>query len=141
MPEWEALDAAALQSDEPMQQDDALLAMFEASIVMGIDREQVVMGGWEGLSNAADWWEGISWDYVLFDNWQELYADIYDGNMDYDMSYHAAWHFERVPSTVSGLLPFEPNEKMTYDFSKDVSFDDAVRALTRLVESNAKITE
>lgn len=141
IPEWETLAAAALQSDEPMQQDDALLAMFEASVVMGIDREQVVMGDWEADSTAADWWEGMSRDYTLFPNWQEPYADIYDGNMDYDMSYHAVWHFENVPSMVSGLLPFEPNEKMTYDFSKDVSFEDAVRALTRLIESNAKITE
>lgn len=141
VPEWESLAVTALQSDEPMQQDDALLAMFEASVVMGIDREQVVMEDWEGRSTAADWWEGISRDYTLFPNWEEPYADSYDGNLNYDMSYHAAWHFEKVPSTVSGLLPFEPNEKMTYDFSKDVSFEDAVRALTRLIESNAKITE
>lgn len=140
VPEWESLAADALQSDEPMQQDDALLAMFEASVVMGIDREQVVMKDWEELSDAADWWEGVSWDYPLFPNWQEPYANIYDGSMDYDMFDHAAWHFEKVPSTISGLLPFEPNEKMTYDFGKDVSFEDAVRALTRLIESNAKIT-
>ncbi|MCF2671236.1 hypothetical protein JQM60_08885 [Butyricicoccus pullicaecorum] len=55
VPEWETLAAAALQSDEPMQQDDALLALFEASVVMGIDREQIVMmEDWEGRSTAAD---------------------------------------------------------------------------------------
>lgn len=35
VPAWEELAAAALASDEPMQRDDALLAMFEASIIIG----------------------------------------------------------------------------------------------------------
>ena len=43
VPAWEDLAAAALASDEPMQRDDVLLAMFEASIVMEIDRDESLM--------------------------------------------------------------------------------------------------
>ena len=37
---WKELAEAALSSNEPMQRDDVLLAMFEASMVMGIDRDE-----------------------------------------------------------------------------------------------------
>lgn len=140
VPAWEDLAAAALASDEPMQRDDVLLAMFEASIVMEIDRDESLMEDWEESFAQGDWWEGRTMDYDLFPNWQEPYASIYDGNLDYNVFDHAAWHFEKTPSVISGLLPLEPREDMTYGFGQDVSFEEAVRALTRLVESNAKIT-
>ena len=140
VPEWEALASDALLADEPMQRDDALLAMFEASIIMGIDREETVQPDWEEKSTAEDWWHGLSRDYPLFPNWQEPYAGTYDGSTEYNIMEHSAWHFEKTPSVVSGLLPFEPEEDMTYGFDKDVSYEEAVRALTRLTESNAKIT-
>lgn len=89
---------------------------------------------------AEDWWHGLSRDYPLFSNWQEPYAGTYDGSTEYNILEHAAWHFEKTPSVVSRLLPFEPEEDMTYGFDKDVSYEEAIRALTRLTESNAKIT-
>lgn len=140
IPAWEELAADALLSDEHMQRDDALLAMFEASIVMGIDHEETGLTDWEGKSTADDWWHGLSRDYDLFPNWQDPYTATEDGSPDYNIMEHAAWHFERTPSVFSGLLPFEPAEDMTYDFGQDVSCEDAVRAITRLIESNAKIT-
>lgn len=138
--EWEELAEAALVSKEPMQRDDVLLTMFEASMVMGIDQDESQLEGWDESLAKGDWWEGRSMDYELFPNWQEPYADPYDGNLDYNIFDHAAWHFERTPSVISGLLPLEPQEDMTYGFGQDVSFEEAVRAVTRLVESNAKIT-
>lgn len=141
VPAWEELAAAALASEEPVQRDDALLAMFEASIIMGIDRDESGWVDWESVSSAEEWWAGVTRDYDLFPNWQDAYAAGYDGNQDYSIFDHAAWHFEKTPSVVSGLLPFEPEEDWTYGFDQDVSREDAVRALTRLIESNAKITE
>lgn len=138
--EWEALASDALLSNEPMQRDDALLAMFEASMIIGIDRDETIQNDWEGISAADDWWHGLSRDYDLFPNWQEPYAVPGDGSTDYCILEHAAWHFEKTPSAISGLLPFEPDEDMTYGFDKDVSFEEAVRAVTRLVESTARIT-
>lgn len=137
---WEELAAAALVSDEPMQRDDVLLAMFEAAIVMGIDRDEGPLEGWDESLAQGDWWGGRSMDYDLFPNWQEPYADTYDGNLDFNIFDHAAWYFEKTPSTISGLLPLEPREDMTYGFGQDVSVEEAIRAVTRLVESNAKIT-
>ena len=139
-PAWEELAAAALVSDEPMQRDDVLLAMFEAAIVMGIDRDEGPLEGWDESLAQGDWWGGRSMDYDLFPNWQEPYADTYDGNLDFNIFDHAAWYFEKTPSTISGLLPLEPREDMTYGFGQDVSVEEAIRAVTRLVESNAKIT-
>ena len=140
VPAWEDLAKAALDSDEPMQRDDALLTMFEASIVMEIDREEGGLPDWDESITEGDWWGGRTMDYDLFPNWQEPYADTYDGNTDYSLFDHAVWHFEKTPSVISGLLPFEPQEDMTFGFGQDVSFEEAVRAVTRLVESNAKIT-
>lgn len=78
-------------------------------------------------------------DYDLFPDWQRPYeAD--DGTLDYTVLDHSAWHFEKTPSLVSGLLPLPPREDMTYGFGLDASVEEAVRALTRLVESSALIT-
>lgn len=140
VPAWEELAAEALRSDEPMQRDDALLAMFEACMVMGTDRDEGLLPGWDESLAQGDWWAGRTMDYDLFPNWQEPYADTYDGNLDYNVFEHAVWYFEKTASLISGLLPFEPEEDMTYGFERDVSFEEAVRAVTRLVESNARIT-
>ncbi len=137
--EWEKTAGAALKSQEPVQRDDALLAMFEASRVMGIERDESLSADWEEQFTGEDWWKGMSLDYDLFPDWQEPYSADGEGNEDYNLFQHAAWHFETVPSVISGLLPFEPQEDMTYGFDQDVSFEDAVRAVTRLAESNAAI--
>lgn len=139
VPEWEELAKEALNSDEPMQRDDVLLAMFEASIVMGTDRDESQMSNWDESITEGDWWEGRTMDYDLFPNWQETYT-ANDGNQDFSILDHSAWHFEKTPSLLSGLLPLEPEEDMTYGFGQDVSFEEAIRAVTRLVESSPRIT-
>ena len=80
---------------------------------MGIDRDESGWVDWESVSSAEDWWIGQTQDYDLFPNWQDAYDDGYDGNLDYSIFSHAAWHFEWTPSVVSGLLPFEPEEDWT----------------------------
>jgi hypothetical protein len=139
VPAWEELAGAALNSDEPMQRDDVLLAMFEASIIMGTDRDESQRMDWDESITEGDWWEGRTMDYHLFPNWQDTYI-ANDGNQDFSILDHSAWHFEKTPSLISGLLPLEPKEDMTYGFGQDVSFEEAIRALTRLVESSPKIT-
>ena len=139
VPAWKEVAEAALSSNEPMQRDDVLLAMFEASMVMGIDRDESQLDEWDESLAEGDWWAGRTMDYDLFPNWQETYT-ANDGNQDFSILDHSAWYFEKTPSLISGLLPLEPQEDMTYGFGKDVSFEEAVRAVTRLVESNAKIT-
>lgn len=140
VPTWKELAEAALSSNEPMQRDDVLLTMFEASMVMGIDRDESQLeDGWDESLAKGDWWAGRTMDYDLFPNWQETYT-AYDGNQDFNILDHSAWYFQKTPSLISGLLPLEPQKDMTYGFGKDVSFEEAVRAVTRLVESNAKIT-
>ena len=140
VPAWEEVAAAALDSNESMQRDDVLLAMFEASIIMEIDRDEGQLADWDESLAQGDWWDGRTLDYHLFPNWQEPYAATYGGNLDFNIFDHAAWHFEKTPSVISGLLPLEPREDMTYGFGEDVSVEEAIRAVTRLVESNAKIT-
>ena len=137
--EWGKVAEAALKSQEPVHRDDALLAMFEASRVMGIEKDESLSADWEEQFTGEDWWKGMSRDYDLFPDWQKPYSADDDGNEGYNLFQHAAWHFETVPSVISGLLPFEPQEDMTYGFDQDVSFEDAVRAVTRLAESNAMI--
>ena len=69
----EALPPDALKSEEPLQRDDAALALFEAALAMGFDEKITNIVNWEDNSDAEDWWEGASWDYLLFPNWQALY--------------------------------------------------------------------
>lgn len=139
VPAWKKVAEAALDSDEAMQRDDVLLTMFEAAMVMGIDHDEGQLDEWDESLAQGDWWAGRTMDYELFPNWQEAYTDA-DGNRDYSILDHSAWYFEKTPSLISGLFPIEPQMDMTYGFDKDVSFEEAVRALTRMVESNAKIT-
>ena len=138
VPEWEELAAMALQSDEIVHRDDAILALFEAAIVMGTDRWQgaALYDSWESdLFTGDDWWEGASRDYDLFPNWEEPYPDVHDGNMDYDIFAHAAWHLELVYSPVSMEMPIAPTENFSFGFDQEVSVDEAIRAVTRYAEA------
>lgn len=134
--QWENLAVNALQSDETMQRDDAVLAIFEAALVMGIDNEMVIGIQWQDQSDLDDWWEGQTRDYNLFPDWEEPYGE--DG---YDHYMNGAWYLEGAFSSVSGKNPFEPDEHMTYGFDRDVTRSEAAIALTRYAESNARILE
>lgn len=134
--QWEALAADALKSDEPVQRDDAALSMFEAALAMGFDEKIINIMNWEDNSDAEDWWEGASWDYHLFPNWQDPYQDS-----DCNLFMNGVWYLECAYSGVSGKLPFEPDERMSYRFSQDVSRSEAAVALIRFAESDARILE
>lgn len=115
VPAWKELAEAALSSNEPMQRDDVLLTMFEASMVMGIDRDESQLDGWDESLAKGDWWAGRTMDYDLFPNWQETYT-AHDGNQDFNILDHSAWYFEKTPSLISGLLPLEPQKDMNLWF-------------------------
>ena len=51
------------------------------------------------------------------------------------------WYLECAYSDVSGKLPFELDEQMSFRFSQDVSRSEAVTALVRFEESDARILE
>ena len=52
----EALPPDALKSEEPLQRDDAALALFEAALAMGFDEKITNIVNWEDNSDAEDWW-------------------------------------------------------------------------------------
>lgn len=136
VPQWKTLAADALNSKEPVQRDDAVLSIFEAAILMRIDGETVALQDWESESDAQDWWDGASRDYDLFPNWQEPY-----GESEYDYFMNGAWYLEGAYSNISKQLPFAPDERMTYAFDRDVNRAEAVTALVRFAESDARILE
>ncbi len=142
VPKWEKAAAQALKRTDVAQRDDAILSIFEAAIIMGIDKESALCENtedWESKSPAEDWWEGRSWDYDYFPNWDTVYEhEQYDE--DYNVQMHSAWYVERRLSTVSQKHIFEPTEKWTFGFDRNVSREEAARALLRWMESSFSIT-
>lgn len=141
VPEWESVAAQALQTEDTAQRDDAILSIFEAAMVMGIDATEgnSTEESWEGRTPGIDWWEGRSDDYDYFPNWNTMYDDGDDE--DYNMQMHSAWYVERHLSLVSRKYMFEPTEKWTFGFEQTVTKEEAARALLRFMESNMELAE
>lgn len=72
----------------------------------------------------------------MFPNWQDNYQDS-----DCSLFMNGIWYLECAYSDVSGKLPFELDEQMSFRFSQDVSRSEAVTALVRFEESDARILE
>ena len=137
--EWENIASKALKAKDTAQRDDAILSIFEAAIIMGIDTapENSTGSSWEEHSPAEDWWEGRSDDYDYFPNWNMIYHDGDDE--DYNIQMHSAWYAEKHISLVSQKHMFEPTEKWTFGFDQPVTKEEAVRALVRFTESSLAI--
>ena len=131
VPEWESLAEYALLHDETAQRDDAVLSIYEAAMVMGIENT----GGspaeedWESKSTAEDWWEGRTMDYDYFPSWGEVSADA-----------NSVWYAQTHVSLVNQRSIFLPTEQWTMGLGLDVTREDAARALVRFMESNPSIT-
>lgn len=81
----EALLADAPKSEEPVQRDDAALALFEAALAMSFDEKIANIVNWEDNSDAEDWWEGASWDYLHLRSCdQDTTLEFYAGGTLFD---------------------------------------------------------
>lgn len=137
--DWNALSAQALSDTALVQVDDAILAMFEAVMAMDIHLNDGIGNdtNWESMSTASDWWEGASWDYSSFPNWHDVY--INQNGHEIDILLGAELHWQSHLSSVDGSYAFPPEEDWTYDFSADVTYRDAIRAVTVFMESDALV--
>lgn len=141
VPAWENAAVHALQKEDTAQRDDAILSIFEAAMVMGIDAIEgnSTADGWEGRVPGVNWWEGRSDDYDYFPNWSTMYDD---GDVEkYNIQMHSAWYVEQHLSFISQAYMFEPTEKWTFGFDQIVTREEAVHALLRFAESNKEIVE
>lgn len=131
VPEWESLAEHALLHEEMAQRDDALVSIFEAAMLMGIEntKRNYVNEDWEAKSTAEDWWEGRSMDYDYFPNWGEVGADA-----------NSVWYAQTHVSLISQKTVFPPTEQWTMGLGLDVTREDAARALVRFMESDPSIT-
>jgi len=140
VPEWENVAEQALQINDVAQRDDVILSIFEAAIVMGIDkaRGNHTSDGWEGRVPDIDWWEGRSDDYDYFPNWNAIYDD--GEGEDFNVQAHSAWYVEGHVSLVSEKYMIEPTDEWRFQFDLEVSREEAVRALVRFMECDYAIT-
>lgn len=140
VPEWKSVAEPAFQTDEVAQRDDVILSIFEAAVIMGIDKVSFndVFDKWEGRVPDIDWWEGRSFDYDYFPNWNTIYDNGDDDN--YNMQEHSAWYVQTHKSLISEKYIIEPTEEWRFQFDLDVSREEAARALVRFMECDASIT-
>ena len=136
VPQWEELAADALEFDELCQRDDAILSIFQSALLMNIDSERGVdsYAGLEGKCTVEDWWEGSTRDYSYFPGWEEEYKDT-----GYDVFMNGVWFVERHVSLDEYRYIFEPTPEYTLGLGKNVSRDEAARALLRYVKSSNAI--
>ena len=129
--EWESLAEYALLHEETAQRDDALVSIYEAAMLMGIEntRRSFVNEDWEAKSPAEDWWEGHTMDYDYFPNWGAVSADA-----------NSVWYAQTHVSLVNQETIFPPTEQWTMGLGLDVTREDAARALIRFMESDPSIT-
>lgn len=140
---WEELSEAAAVSDETVQMDDALLAIYEAAVALDIQMDQG-MGflrepDWASQSTAQNWWEGASMDYPAFPNWRETILDL-NGNEE-DMLLQSALYAQTHWSRVDQSYIFPPEDDWTYDFARDITRKEAIRAITVFAESDTLILD
>ena len=129
--EWESLAEYALLHEETAQRDDALVSIYEAAMLMGIEntRRSYANEDWEAKSPAEDWWEGHTMDYDYFPNWGAVSADA-----------NSVWYAQAHVSLVNQETFFPPTEQWTMGLGLDVTREDAARALIRFMESDPSIT-
>lgn len=142
---WNELAAFAIPSRNTVQRDEAILAIFEAAIALGVHVNSGLGDGgrglwWETLSPPEqDWWEGASWDYPDFPNWDDNVSNWVGAEMGV---FSSAVNFAQMHWSIKDLsYMFPPDENWTFDFGRDVTRKDAIRAVTVFAESDSVILD
>ena len=141
---WKSVAKKALSSKKKVTVDEAMLAMYEAAIIMGIDTNYGSSSfrsncDWESrVKEGADWWAGRSNNY-LFDNALNKVDNRY--GEPYEIRQLAAWYFQEHRSLQDNSYAFAPNSSWTYEFATKLTRAEAIHALRVFTEGDAMILD
>lgn len=135
--EWGTLMARASGSREEMAREDGFLMLSYAWVLMGRNREEVVSYLDEKLNpglvytdEMRDAQQGLSWDYPLFPDWENIVYDRYQSNY----MWGAVAVFPGVISPVTGAPMFAWNESGSLELDAPLTRRDAILALVRMAD-------
>lgn len=146
LPRWNELAAIAMKSEDIVQKDEALLALFETAIALDIYMNKGIGFArepnweslyWENPSPEQDWWKGASFNYPDFPNWEDNIAD--PTGWEAEIFLISALFAEQHRSLIDFSYIFPPEEDWTFGFGQDVTRKDAIRAVTIFAESDSII--
>lgn len=142
---WHEIAELAMTSADEVQMDEALVAMFEAAIAMDAQTRQGYGGGglepdWESLAIAinedVDWWKGLQNEYPYFSNSKSYIDPVWTGS-EAEFILSVRRYAEQHRSLVDLSYIFSPEDNWTFDFGRDVTHKEAIRAATVFAESDA----
>lgn len=145
---WKKVASRALKSTNKVAADEAILAMYEAAIVMGIEYNKGSGAGrgepdWENECRTVynfdgDWWKGRTEKY-LFDN---AYDNKETGWGDsYPICNNSIWYFESHHSLKDNAYAIPPTDNYHADFSTKLTRAEAIHALRVFAECDAMIMD
>lgn len=135
--EWKTLMAQASGAREEMAREDGFLMLSYAWVLMERNREEVVSYLDETINpdlvytdEMRDAQQGLSWDYPLFPDWEDVVYDLYQSNY----MWGAVATFPAVISPVSGQPMFTWDENGSLELDALLTRRDAVLALVRMAD-------
>lgn len=143
---WKKVASKALKSKNKVAADEAVLAMYEAAMVMGIDCNKGSVSGradadWQTECETVygfkgDWWADRTKEY-LFSNAYEDKETTW-GDMQ-SVANNSIWYFERHTSLKDNSYAFYPTDDYHADFSTKLTRAEAIHALRVFAECDALI--
>ena len=136
--DWQAIAAQAALSQEEMAREDGFLLLSYAWVLMERNREDIISYNLDETINPElvyteemrDGQQGLSWDYPLFPNWEDVVYDVYKSNY----MWGAVCVFPMVLSPTSGESMFTWDENGSLELDAPLTRRDAVLALERMAE-------
>lgn len=134
---WKDAAKLALSSEEWMQRDDGVLALYYGAIAAGLDGYDQETG--YDLGGVETFWDGAQWDYPLFPQWQQEWTSSSTPHYtESDFFKGAAFFAVRRLSYANGYPLFDI-EGGALRFGDPLTRGDLVRAVVRLYESDEAV--
>lgn len=146
---WKEVAKKALLSKNKVAADEALLAMYEAILIMGIEYEPGTGEGrgepdWESECrtnygfNGKDWWIGRTWNF-LFDNAHNKILTPW--GMNEEICMNALWYFEKHHSVKDNSYAVAPTDNYRAEFSPKLTRAEAIHVLRVFAECDSTILD
>ena len=146
--EWKARSAAFREADDPMTRIEGMLVFLYAAECAKLD----AVGLWNNIPledlmpEDKDFWEGVTWDYPLLPDRDELYRNEemissgdYAWRCEYPYLNNAVW-FAEYYSYGNGKTYFDYDENYMLRLGEPMTRADAIHAVERLYETARFVT-
>jgi len=145
---WREIAKLAMDSDDRVQMDEALVAIFEAAIALNAQMRQGYGGGglvpdWaplaEAMNEGIDWWNGYKNKHRFRNEYPYFpdFASYVDPVTGQNAAVSAIGFEEQHCSLVDYSFIFPPEDDWTLDFGRDITRKEAIRAATVFAECDA----